>query len=108
MFRVCRAAWVIPHAIPGSTESLPEPITASRHCCLPSSLRLGFLPQLNSEGREVVAVVEVLQQAGLSRLPAEGLAGDEVGRREVQRDRIREEPKVSRQHKYVHGNAHGR
>src|SRR5471030_782826 len=108
MFRVCRAACVILDAIPGPTASLPEPITASRHCCLPSSLRLGFLPQLNSEGREVVAVVEVLQQAVLSRLPAEGLAGDEVGCREIQCDHIREEPKVSRQHQYVPGNAHGR
>ena len=42
-----------------------------------------------------MAIVEVLEQAGLSRLPAEGLAGDEVGRREVQRDQIREEAKVS-------------
>src|SRR5471032_2875798 len=108
MFRVCRAAWVIPHAIPGSTESLHGWITASRHCCPPGSLPLGFLSQLNSDGREVVAVVEVLEKAGLSRFPTEGLAGDNVGRREIQRDQIREESKVSGQHQYVYGNAHGR
>jgi hypothetical protein len=55
-----------------------------------------------------MAIVEVLEQTGLSRLPAEDLARDGVGRREVQRDQIREEAKVSRQHQYIRGNAHGR
>ena len=54
-----------------------------------------------------MAVVQIGEQAGLSGFPAEGLAGDEVGRREVQRDQIREKPKVSWQHQYVRGNAHG-
>ena len=93
ILRVCRAACGIPHAVPGSTESLPECSTASRHCCPPGSLRPGSY--LNSAGREVMAVVEVLEQTGLSRLPAEDLARDGVGRREVQRDQIREEAKVS-------------
>ncbi len=54
-----------------------------------------------------MAVVEVVEQAGLSRLPPEGLARDGVGSREVERDQIREEPKVSRQHQHVRGNGHG-
>jgi len=55
-----------------------------------------------------MTVVQICEQAGLNGFPAEGLAGDEVGRREIQRDQIREEPKVSRQHQYVRRNAHGR
>src|SRR3984885_12126301 len=67
------------------------------------------LPAVSSSaGREVMAVVHIGEQTGLSGFPAEGLASDEVGRREIQRDQIREEPKVSRQHQYVRGNAHGR
>src|ERR1700692_3162560 len=67
------------------------------------------LPAVSSSAsREVMAVVQIGEQPGLSGFPAEGLAGDEVGRREVQRDQIREEPKVSRQHQYVRWNAHGR
>ena len=54
-----------------------------------------------------MAVVQIGHQAGLSGFPAEGLAGDEVGRREVQRDQIREEPKVARQHQHVRGDGHG-
>ena len=60
-----------------------------------------------SAGREVMAVVQIGEQAGLRGLPAEGLARDEVGRREGPRDQIRVEPEVSRQHHYVLGNAHG-
>src|ERR1700687_855139 len=61
-----------------------------------------------SAGGEVIAVVQIGEQFGLSGLPAQGLARDEVGRREVHRDQIREEPKVSRQHQCVRGNAHCR
>src|SRR5882757_548156 len=64
----------------------------------------GSLP---SAGGEVMAVVQIGEQAGLSGLPAEGPAGDEVGRRVVLRDYVREEPKVSRHHQYVRGNAQG-
>src|ERR1039457_6022918 len=64
----------------------------------------GSLP---SAGGEVVAVVQVGEQAGLSGFPAEGPAGDEAGRRVALRDYVREEPEVSRQHQFVRGNAHG-
>ncbi|CAM5707232.1 LysR family transcriptional regulator substrate-binding protein [Streptomyces canus] len=42
-----------------------------------------------------MAVVQIGEQAGLSRFPAEGPARDEVGRRVTLRDDVREEPKVS-------------
>src|SRR5258708_3732085 len=64
----------------------------------------GSLP---SAGGEVVAVVQIGEQAGLSGFPAEGPAGDEAGRRVALRDYVREEPEVSRQHQFVPGNAHG-
>src|SRR5258707_2889496 len=64
----------------------------------------GSLP---SAGGEVVAVVQVGEQAGLSGFPAEGPAGDEAGRRVALRDYVREEPEVSRHHQFVRGNAHG-
>src|SRR6202034_1657253 len=64
----------------------------------------GSLP---SAGGEVVAVVQIGEQAGLSGFPAEGPAGDEAGRRVALRDYVREEPEVSRQHQFVRGNAHG-
>src|ERR1017187_202283 len=70
---------------------------------LPDSLRSGSLP---SAGGEVVAVVQIGEQAGLSGFPAEGPAGDEAGRRVALRDYVREEPEVSRQHQFVPGNAH--
>ena len=54
-----------------------------------------------------MAVVQVGEQAGLSGFPAEGPARDEVGLREVRRDRERKEPEESRQHQYVRGNTHG-
>src|ERR1019366_1237040 len=55
---------------------------------------------------EVVAVVQVGEQAGLGGFPAEGPAGGEVGRRVALRDDVREEPEVSRHHEFVQGNAH--
>src|ERR1700677_2855263 len=64
----------------------------------------GSLP---SAAGEVVAVVQIGEQAGLGGFPAEGPAGDEVGRRVALRDDVREEPEVSRQHQFVHRNAHG-
>ena len=45
-----------------------------------------------------MAVVQIGEQAGLGGFPAEGPAGDEVGRRVALRDDVREEPEVSRQH----------
>src|ERR1700735_4638774 len=71
---------------------------------LPDPLRSGALP---SAGGEVVAVVQIGEQAGLSGFPAEGPAGDEAGRRVALGDYVREEPEVSRQHQFVPGNAHG-
>src|ERR1039457_1963229 len=70
----------------------------------PDPLRFGSLP---SAGGEVVAVVQIGEQAGLSGFPAEGPAGGEVGPRVALRDYVREEPEVSRQHQFVPGNAHG-
>src|SRR4051812_37464102 len=64
---------------------------------------IGFL---SSAGGEVVAVVQTVEQAGLGGFPAEGLAGDEVGRRVALRDDIREEPEVARHHQGVGGDAH--
>src|SRR5580704_7111983 len=64
----------------------------------------GSLP---SAGGEVVAVVQIGEQAGLGGFPAEGPAGDEAGRRVALRDYVREEPEVSRHHQFVRGNAHG-
>src|ERR1700733_14953636 len=49
----------------------------------------GSLP---SAGGEVVAVVQIGEQAGLRGFPAEGPAGDEAGRRGALRDYVREEP----------------
>ena len=69
-------------------------------------LSAGHSKVSSSSGREVVTVVHVLDQSGLRRFPAKGLTRDGVGRREVQRNQIREEPKISRQHQYVRGNAH--
>src|SRR5882757_5497288 len=60
-----------------------------------------------SAGGEVVTVVQVGHQCGLSRFPAQGLARDQTGGRKVQRDQIRELPEVSRQHQDIHGNTHG-
>ena len=54
-----------------------------------------------------MAVAQIGEQIGLDGFPVESLAYDEVGRREVQRDQIGEEPEVSRQHQYICGNAHG-
>src|ERR1035437_887397 len=54
-----------------------------------------------------MAVVQIGEQLGLSGFPAEGLAGDEVRCREIQRDQVRQEAKVPRQHQYVRGNAYG-
>src|ERR1700691_110543 len=71
---------------------------------VPDPLRSGSLP---SAGGEVVAVVQIGEQAGLGGFPAEGPAGDEVGRRVTLRDYVREEPEVSRHHQFVYGNAHG-
>src|ERR1022692_2317282 len=70
---------------------------------LPDSLRSG-VPA--SAGGEVMAVVQIGEQAGLSGFPAEGPAGDEAGRRVALRDYVREEPEVSRHHQFVHGHAH--
>ena len=53
-------------------------------------------------------VVQIGQQAGLSRFPAEGLARDEVRGREIERNQVGEEAEVSRQHQHVCGDAHGR
>src|SRR5664280_2724325 len=64
----------------------------------------GSLPSARGE---VVAVVQIGEQAGLSGFPAEGPARDEVGRRVALRDYVREEPEVSRHHQFVYGNAHG-
>src|ERR1700693_714680 len=64
----------------------------------------GSLPSARGE---VVAVVQIGEQAGLSGFPAEGPAGDEVGRRVALRDYVREKPEVSRHHQFVPGNAHG-
>src|SRR3984893_39374 len=64
----------------------------------------GSLP---SAGGEVMAVVQIGEQAWLSGFPAEGPAGDEDGRRVALRDYVREEPEVSRQHQFVPGDAHG-
>src|SRR5476649_1705666 len=67
------------------------------------------LPAVSSSaGREVMTIVQIGEQPGLNGFPAEGLAGDEVGRGEVQRDQIRKESKVPRQHQYVRGNAYDR
>src|ERR1022692_1220663 len=63
----------------------------------------GSLPSARGE---VVAVVQIGEQAGLSGFPAEGPAGDEVGRRVALRDYVREKPEVSRHHQFVYGNAH--
>src|ERR1700683_3083293 len=49
-------------------------------------------------GGEVVAVPQIDEQARLGGFPAEGLAGDEVGRRVALRGDVREEPEVSRDH----------
>jgi len=53
-----------------------------------------------------VAVVQTVEQAGLGGFPAEGLAGDEVGRRVALRDDVREKPEVARHHQDVGGDAH--
>ena len=53
-----------------------------------------------------MAVVQIGEQAGLGGFPAEGLAGDEVGRRVALRDDVREEPEVDRHHQHVGGDAH--
>src|SRR6185369_2303454 len=58
-----------------------------------------------SAGGEVVTVVQVGHQCGLSGFPTQGLAGDEVGGRVVLRDEGREGPEVPRHHQFVHGNA---
>src|SRR6202158_4743151 len=58
-----------------------------------------------SAGGEVVTVIQVGHQCGLSRFPTQGLAGDEVGGRVVLRDEAREGPEVPRHHQFVHGNA---
>src|SRR6202167_5019097 len=86
----------------------------SRHIQRPSRSRTlvicrircdpGCLP---SAGGEVVAVVQVGEQAGLSGFPAEGPARNEAGRRVALRDYVREEPEVSRPHQFVPGNAPG-
>src|ERR1700735_3282931 len=65
----------------------------------------GSLP---SAGGEVVAVVQIGEQARLSGFPTEGPAGDEDGRRAALRHYVREESEVSRHHQFVPGNAHGR
>src|ERR1700722_76913 len=58
-----------------------------------------------SAGGEVMTVVQIGHQCGLSGFPAQGLAGDEVGGRVVLRDEAREGPEVPRHHQFVHGNA---
>jgi len=55
-----------------------------------------------------VAVVQVGEQCGLIGFPAEGLAGDQAGRRIGSGDQSHELAEVSRQHQDVNGNAHGR
>jgi hypothetical protein len=61
------------------------PLASGRHCCPLGCLRFGFLRQFislpGSNGH-------CPNQLGLSWFPAEGLAGDEVGRQEVQREQI--------------------
>src|SRR5450830_197696 len=56
---------------------------------------------------KVMAVVQVLDQAGLNGVPAKSPAGDGVRRGEVQCGHCRQEPKVARQHQLVRGDAHG-
>lgn len=87
-----------------SRHVLSVPPEEPNPCHLPDSLRFGSLP---SAGGEVMAVVQIGEQAGLSGFPAEGPAGDEAGRRVALRDYVREEPEVSRHHQYVRGNTHG-
>jgi hypothetical protein len=53
-----------------------------------------------------MTVVEVSEKSGVDRFPAEGPAGDEAGRREVQPGRHREEPAEVRRQP-VRGNALG-
>src|SRR3954471_5475937 len=72
----------------GPASTTPYPTEEPRACRVPSA------------GGGVMAVVQVGEQAGLSRLPAEGLTGDEIGRRVVLRDDVREEPEVPRHHQY--------
>ena len=68
-------------------------------------LDLAAVPRL-SAGGEVMAVVQIGEQAGLVGFPAQGPAGDEIGRRVALRDDVREEPEVSRHHQFVRGDAH--
>jgi len=64
-------------------ELMRQPLQAYLDLRAQREQRLGALP---SAGGEVMAVVQIGEQAGLGGFPAEGPAGDEVGRREVQRD----------------------
>src|ERR1700755_2639429 len=58
-----------------------------------------------SGGGEVMAVVQIGDQAGPRGFPAEGPAGDEIRRRVALRDDVREESEITRHHQYVRGNA---
>jgi hypothetical protein len=74
------------HVLSVPPDILSVPPEEPNPCHLPDSLRFGSLP---SAGGEVMAVVQIGEQAGLSGFPAEGPAGDEAGRRVALRDDAR-------------------
>ena len=55
-----------------------------------------------------LTAIKIGEESGLGRLPAKNPARDGVRCRGVQRDQIRKEPEVARQHQHVRGNRHGR